>query len=479
MKSGAYIYLLVLLSFLCINGLWAQNDAHYWTHQYGAKGLLLNGAVIASAEDETNIFYNPGAIGTDDNLGFAFSFLSPSFLRLSANNFLGDDNQIVDNGLDLAPGFLAFRFKPFKNKKLTLGIATFQRFQTDISLNDRVTDVINDTGQFLIRADLDFDRNVSEDWFGVGISYNISDYVGIGLSQFSTWHSQGLDFYLKKEVYLNSSPDIPVASWRNHFEYGISAYSGFISKVGLSFKSEQLSFGFTITSPTYGVLRQSANYAYDDQQIIANEELLTVLSNRNSIDLQNYRTPFSVGLGFEYHAEKYCFSFSTEYFAPLDQFTYFQHTDDSFDGLSNPPLPTEVSVRTARESVTNVAMGIQLYTENKRVTWLGGFRTDFNERSTLLLNDTAEYLSATPDVFHVSGGALIDYGKSVFSIGLDFGYGKSGGGTQIADLSDINTENFFTYSGKQNVSTNFFSATLFITYDFIYNRISKSKEEDK
>ena len=90
----------LILFGLLFGQMYAQIDSHYWTHQYGAKGLLLNGAVIASSEDETNIFYNPGAIGQDDNLGFAFSFLSPTYANLQANNFLGDNTSLTDSGHD-------------------------------------------------------------------------------------------------------------------------------------------------------------------------------------------------------------------------------------------------------------------------------------------------------------------------------------------------------------------------------------------
>ena len=56
--------LLAIFAFLAVLPFAStQNDDHYWTHQYGAKGLLLNGAVIAATEDDTAVFYNPGALG--------------------------------------------------------------------------------------------------------------------------------------------------------------------------------------------------------------------------------------------------------------------------------------------------------------------------------------------------------------------------------------------------------------------------------
>lgn len=97
----------IILGFLFLintSVCFAQADAHYWSHQYGAKGLLLNGAVIATPDGETSIFYNPGTIGMDDNLGFAFSFVSPTYANLRNLNFIGDGNQLSDVGFSFSPG---------------------------------------------------------------------------------------------------------------------------------------------------------------------------------------------------------------------------------------------------------------------------------------------------------------------------------------------------------------------------------------
>jgi len=459
-------YLFLIFVGLLFGQLNAQIDSHYWTHQYGAKGLLLNGAVIASAEDETNIFYNPGAIGQDDNLGFAFSFLSPTYARLQAKNFLGDNSQLVDDGLDFSPGFLAVRWQPFKNKKFTLGIASFERFKSDVKFRNRIADQINETGSFLLRADLDLQRKISEDWFGVGLSYNITDNFGIGFSQYSTWHSQSLDVNLIKEVFTTFSPQDVVASWRSAFNYNISTYSGWVTKAGVSLKIDSLRLGATVTTPTYGILRSSASYNIDDQRFIREQNLNKVVSNRDDAELNEFRTPLSIGFGAEYVLGKTTISFSCEYFQKIDEYLVFSEVEDSFNGAALGESDVEVNVRSKNLAVFNFAGGLQIK-QSDRITLLGGFRTDFNQDNSLLLNNSAEYLGSAPNIFHISGGAMVNYGKNVFSIGIDLGYGARSGAPQLADFSDVSIDNLFSFSGKNNVSNSFVSAMLFITYDFI------------
>ncbi len=464
----------LFLSF--VTTITAQFDAHYWTHQYGAKGLLLNGAVIASSDDETNIFYNPGALGLDNNLGFAFSFLSPTYASLMANNFLVDKSQLTDSGFNFSPGFLAIRLKPFKSKKITLALASFERFKSNIQFKDRITGPINQTGLFLLRADINFSRKISEDWFAMGLAYNITKNLGIGISQYSTWHSQNLDFFLKKEVLLNSSPQTITASWRNEVNYSISTYSGFISKIGISYCSENFNIGATYTSPTYGILRSSVNYSLDDQRINPNEELVSVVSNRNDIELENYKTPASIGFGLEIHAEKLCYSASAEYFFGIQEYVMFRDIDDPFDGYSQVISETEINLITGNQSVLNFAFGLQ-YEANPKLTWVGGFRTDYNENTSLLINNSAQYLGLTPNVFHISGGGMFRRGNNTFSIGMDFGYGRREGGTQLANFDNVNIDNLYTFSGKDNVNNQFFSVMLFLTYDFIFKNYNQQENK--
>ena len=463
----------MILQLLLLTKVNAQTDSHYWTHQFGAKGLLLNGAVIASSDDETNIYYNPGAMGLDESLGFAFSFLSPSYASLMANNFLGDGRSLTDDGFDLTPGFLAVRFKAFGSNKLTFGFTSFERFKSNIHFKDRVVNTINESSLFLLRADINFKRKISEDWFGFGISYNVTDRLGIGFTQFSTWHSRQLDLFLKKEITIGPTPDKVGASWRSEFNYGLSTYSGWITKLGISYSGDNYKLGMTITSPTYGILGSGISYSLDDQRFIQAENEISIISNRNDTEIQEFKTPLSVGFGFEIRDGNMTYSFSGEYFNAVEEYTLFSDVDDPFDGLTTTPITTEVSVVTAKESVFNFAVGLQ-HKRNETTTLIGGFRTDFNEDTSLLYNESAEYLGSTPNVYHISGGAMIHKNNNIFSIGLDLGYGTGQGGQQIANFDDVTIDNLFSYSGNNNVNNRYYSITLFLTYDFIFKRIPKT-----
>ncbi len=472
--------LFLSFSYLLTTALYGQIDSNYWTHQYGAKGLLLNGAVIASSDGETSIFYNPGSIGMDDNLGFAFSFLSPSYASLETTNFIGDGNIITDDGLSFAPGFLGVRFKPFKSDRIVAAVTAFERFKTDIRYKDRVVDKVNNGNILLFRGDLDFTRKISEDWYGLGLFYKLSDRMGIGVTQFSVWHNQKVDFNLKKEIVPRAIPNEILLGWRTELGYNLNVSSGFITKLGWCYRHDKFNLGLTFTSPIYGIIRKSADYFIEDNRVdIASEpDILTTSSNRDVVDLDNFNSTYAVGFGLDGKLGGTVLSFSMEYFSPLDRYRLFEGTDDSFDGLALEPEETFLELSSQTDRVINVGVGILNQTSEK-LTLLAGFRTDFDQNNSLTINQSTEYLGTTGDVYHISGGGMFKFGKNQVSLGLDIGYGTKQDGKQLADLSNLSQQNIFEITGQNNVSSRFFSAMLFLTYDFLFYGFTNKDEREK
>lgn len=462
--------LFVTLAFLA-SQLEGQVDSHYWTHQYGAKGLLLNGAVIASAEGETSLFYNPGSMGMDDNLGFAFSFLSPTYSNLTTTNFIGDGNVITDTGLGFSPGFLGIRFKPFKNDKIVMGVTAFERFKTDIKFEDRVVSDVSGSPLLLFRGDLFFSRRISEDWYGIGLSMKVTDNIGIGLTHFSIWNSQSLDFNLKKEILPKSNPTNVFLGWHRELGFDFSVSAGFVSKLGISIRQPNFNLGMTFTTPTYGIIEKSGKYYTDDYRVNSTINLSENSSNRNSVSLQALKSPYSIGFGFDFTAGKNVISFSSEYFGSLAEHTIFNDVDDSFDGIGSEVSNTSINLSSEKKSVFNVAVGL-MHKSSERTTYVWGLRTDFDEGSSLVFNDATEYIGTIGDVFHLSGGGMFNFGKNQFSLGMDVAYNRQDKGRQLIDITAIQQDNFFTFTEKNNASTRFYSFMVFITYDFIFTTIS-------
>lgn len=469
---GAFILVCLPLS--------AQNDAHYWTPQYGAKGLLLNGAVIASTEDETAVFYNPGAMGNGEEFGVSLSFFTPTYAVLNTRDYLGARSEVKDKGLGFGPGFGAIGFKPFKSDKLRAAITSFTRFRSDVRLRAREVGVVENQQDLLFLGDLEFQRSMSERWFGYGMAYRFSEHFSLGVSQFVTFHSESTDLSIRKEIVNRDNPYDLALGWRNNFRYSFSTRGGMLTKIGFSAGQDDLKIGMVVTTPTYYNYQSSASYDTDEQKIYGpgNVELV---SNLTDAELKNYKTPWSVGMGIDLKSGEARISFSAEYFQKIKLYTVINDVDDPFDGLANGGNERTTLVRTENRSVLNLAIGLQRKYSEKS-TLILGFRTDRNQRLVDQDLQTLSFLSTSPSIFHLSCGGFFTFNKNQFSIGLDYAYGQKKTNGRLVDLSDITPDNLFSFSDNGSISSRYQSIIFICTYDFILkswkDRRAKKKLEN-
>ena len=448
--------------FSCLN---AQIDAHYWTNQYGAKGLLLNGAIIASTEDETAVFYNPGAMGNGEDFGLSLSFFTPTYAVLNTEDYLGAGSDVKDKGLGFGPGFGAIGFKPFKSDKLRAAITSFTRFKSDVHLRSREVGVVENQSDLLFLGNLEFQRKMSERWFGFGMAYRFSDHFSLGISQFLTFHSENTDLRIRKEIVHRDDPFELMQGWRSNFRYGFSTQGGMLTKLGISAGQEDVKIGVVVTTPTYYNYRSSASYDSDDLKIFGNGDAILV-SNLVDAELQNNKTPWSVGMGIDLQSGDARISFSAEYFQRIKLYSVISDVDDPFNGLANGGNEQETLVRTENRAVLNLAMGLQRKYSEKS-TLILGFRTDRSQRIVDQDLQTLSFLGTSPSIFHVSCGGFFTFSNNQFSAGLDYAFGRKKTNGRLVDLSDITPDNLFSFSGKGSVSSRYQSIVFVFTYDFI------------
>ncbi|MDF1696415.1 MAG: hypothetical protein P1U56_11305 [Saprospiraceae bacterium] len=460
MKANVLIFFLCLISSI---PSFAQVNSHYWSHQYGSKGLLLNGSVIASVNDETAIFYNPGAMGFTEDFGLSVSLITPTYSLLRTTDFLGDGTSFSDQGLGLAPGLVAAMLKPFGTDRVTMGITTFTRFKSEVSVEDRVVNEVLNSSNQLFLGDVDFNRRLSETWLGLGLSVRILDNLAFGFTQFLTWRGEKVALNFRKEILNKFDPSFLIAGWRSNFEYGYSANGGSLTKFGLCWQPWGIKLGATLTTSTYGLILRGADYAFEDQKVFIDNSS-TATSNDRSVDLNDYKTPWSAGFGIEIPVGGSKLSISTEYFSKVEKYFLIDDTDDPLDGLSSQSVPTTIRIGQANERVLNVGIGIER-SWKERYTWFYGFRTDFSPRSLFELREGVTFLASTPSIYHISTGGAYAYRKSQFSVGIDYGFGYKKGGEQLTDISEVTTDNIFQFSGEDDVKTFVHQISLYITYD--------------
>ena len=458
--------LLILLAIVgCFLNINAQNDAHYWTHQYGAKGLLLNGSVIASTEDETAVYYDPGAMGNGEDFGVSLTFFTPSYALLKTSNYLGEGNNLRNRNFGFTPGFLAVGLRLSKNPKLRAAFTSFTRFKSRLGSRSRETGQVKNQDGLLFIGNLDFSRNLTQRWFGYGMAYRFSEKFSFGPTQFAVMHSENALLSIQKEIVQEDDPYQLFLAWRSKVKYSGSFKSGLLTKIGLSATLGQVKIGLVATTPMYHYFLGGASYDLDDLKIYSSTDI-RLYSNLKSAKLQEYKTPWAFGLGGDFTIKRTRISISAEYFAKIAAYTIIDDVDDPFNGEASGEFLEHFLVQTGEKAVLNIALGLQTkYTDKMTIIW--GFRTDFNQRRLDPAYQTLSFLSTSPSIFHLSCGGFFTAWNNQFSLGLDYAYGSKKTNTRVVDLGNITAENLFQFSGSGPVNTRYQAFTLVFTYDFI------------
>ncbi len=479
MNNLVSILLATFFGFLfSYSSLHAQTDAHYWTHQFGAKGLLLNGAVIASTEDETAVFYNPGAMTSDDGFSLSLSFLTPAYSILKTQNFLGSGNTVTDKSFGFAPGLGSLGFHPFDSKKVRMAITSFTRYKSNISFRGRVVNEVANDENAIFVGNLEFNRSMNERWFGAGMSYKITDYFSLGFSQFVTFHSESSNFSIQKELVNKNEPTELFLGWRNRLKYSFSTKGGMLTKFGILLRIERIKIGATLTTPTYNnSFLKGASYDYDDLKTFGQDSTV-LISNFDGADLKAYKTPLSIGFGMDFPFKKTHLSFSVEFFKGIDTYTIIEDADDPFDGIANNSKTRSLKLIGGNRPVVNIAIGGETQL-SKKFSLIWGFRTDFNQRELTQGIESQQFLSTTPNVYHISIGNSFEIWSSKFSYGFDYGFGKKQDNNQLVDFSNINTNNLFDFISDGRVTSSFQSINFILAYDFTLRKKNKKKNEEE
>lgn len=446
---------------LCSMSLEAQVSSNYWSHQFGARGQLLNGAVVSSVNDETAIYYNPGAFALYAQSGLSLSLVSPSYTITRTTDYLGDGTSFLDRRAAFAPGLVAAAFKPFKTDRVVLGVTSLTRYQSSTTFNDRVVNRLNEDQLFI--GQLQYTRRLREDWLGAAISWEPTDKLAVGVSHFATFRGESIRLAFKKEIVDPAQPNNLIQSWRNDTDFRYRVDGGLITKLGIIWNPGQFVLGLTYTTGLRGAIDERGRYAVDDQKV-ALDGSTDVTSNIINQGIRRFRPPSSIGGGITIESGISEVSISFEYFSDIPTYTLFEATDDPYDGQSSVSDPTIVSIKQSANEVLNIAVGVKRRYAADKDLYLG-FRTDLSPDNFIDFGESIAFLANSPDIFHLSVGVARRYLKSQFSVGLDYGGGVRRGGEQLTNLTTVQSENLFNFSGDPVVDTYVHEISLFITYD--------------
>jgi hypothetical protein len=416
----------------------AAQDNHYWAQQFGATSTLMGGAMTGGVSDNTAIYYNPGVLSFIDNTSLSVDANVYRMDKIIITDGAGKNMNLNSAQLSVYPQIISGMVNLFKESRFRFSYTMLTRNHGNILMNARYTSGSPQPGEPAITSyvgGFDYVNQLNEQWFGIGTGYRISEKLGAGATVFASYRGQTYQL-------TNYVQEVEPIEDRNVFRTQTIdeavKYSTFrlLAKFGLSYNTENIKMGITLTTPSLG-LYGSGNVQRENSVITVSEVASDMTNNFLIMDRKtgvpaHYKHPLSIAFGAEYLSEKSRLALSAEYYFKTNPYhlldpaaTPFVYPQSYLDSANYQPLINDyLDVQTATRPVLNAGIGFsrEVY---KQLSILLGASTDFTsyqkpEGGNELMNSLGSV-----DIYHFSGGLTYRQQKQSVTLGFTYSFTPS------------------------------------------------------
>lgn len=484
-----------LIIFACYGNITMYAQNNYWLQQYGAKSSLMAGAVVGGIEDNSALFYNPAGIGSIDSNNVNISANGYGFETVSLQNGAGTNLDLNSFRVQIYPQLVSglIRFKKVPKLKMVYGLLT--RYKSDIRthVENRMNyDVIvSELGTEYYEASFGYEVNSIAQWAGLGLGYQLSPKVYVGLTNFISYQ------HYDDNTYTQASADVVQPGYNytttaNTRNFNIIDHVSILWKAGMMFDFKKIKFGFAVTTPNvgiFGISRIGKSVEYFNQDIYMADSLLLgtnptfILSDDRSQLPARLRTPLSISWGVEGNFPKSGtrIGLSFEYFFPIDY--YVAAKSDSAVPVrpavdyGNYKVNNFLVFEQEASGILNGAIGLEQRI-SKSINGYLGFRTDFNNATGLFGPVTNTRVASFSHYLHFSTGITYKKGASDITVGINYGLGIATLGRQPLNITEPGAYyipengNYYILQGlpQNNVSSQVHNVSLVLGYTYYFKK---------
>jgi hypothetical protein len=341
--------------------------------------------------------------------------------------------------ISIYPQIISGMLKLLKNDRFRFSYTLLTRNHSNILMNTRYTskasqsdpDNPNPSAKTFAGA-FDYVNQLTEQWFGVGAGYSVSDKLGAGATLFVAYRGQTyqLTNYVREVNYID--PYYVFGSETNDEAIKYTSV-GILAKFGLSYMSGKWKFGITVTTPSIG-LYGSGSIQRENSNLIVSENPADMKDNFMIMDSKSgtratYNRPVSVAAGIDYKSEKSRFVISAEYFSRINTYHLLKPDSEPFvyptsylDSASIKTLiDSYLNVENAARPVLNAGIGFSRLI-SKQLTLLLGAYTDFSSYDKPPEADELLHVSGTWNIYHFSSGISWHKQKQTVTLGFSYAY---------------------------------------------------------
>lgn len=479
----------ILLLLTCAFGfhsLYGQ-DTHYWTQQFGTRSALLGGAVLGGANDNTMIYYNPGALGFLENSSVSINANAYGIENIKVENALGQRGDFESAQLGSVP-LLAGGMIRTGNQKWKLGYA----FVSPVNFNfkgiarvDGEFDLVDDDtspGAEEAVGESGVTSKTSELIFAIGIGHQLDEHWAVGLSNLFTVRSHNYQRNYSAYVFLNDQERTLIGGniAQNAQYYNVR----YAAKLGLVYQNGRWKAGLTVTTPSLNMFGQgtvASNIGVKDLILGDSEERISGVATARQAELKSkFKSPFSVAIGTNYEVGRSSIGLAVQYFSGLDVYDIMEPEPGAFVRPIElaPEIQSDefLSLRSGATSVVNASLGYE-YRLNESLSILGSIRSDMSYFDPEVNQGVGiKSTISSWDIYHFTGGITLDRENSSLSLGLLFSTGFK---DDYEQNGSFDPENPNLYIGSRTITeAKYSNFGILLGYTFYFKKF-KFKEGEQ
>jgi hypothetical protein len=470
---------LLLFFLLSLSPTLLAQDTHYWTQQFGTRSALMGGAVVAEATDNSAVYYNPGGLGFIDETTISINANLYRIENVRIENALGQAADFRSSSFNSVPILVGGMFR-IKNPQWRVGYGLLAPVDFSFKGNARIDGqfgIVNDAespGSELLVGESEKSSTLTEVTAAIGVGRKLNDYWSVGLTNLFTLRSLSYQRQLLVHVILNDPSETLMNT--TFLQYAKYFHTRYAAKLGINYRGARWSAGFTVTTPSVGLLGNgtlASDITAQNLKLNQPERFSGFANDRQEKLKTQFSAPFSTSAGVQYRFNRSLLALSVEYFGSVDPYAIIRAEPAVFvryGSLGNNLGSEEVlTILGGAKPVLNAALGYER-SLTEFLTLNLSFRNNMSYLDSSLKDELGYKTSISSwDIYHATGGVTIDRSRSSMSIGLLLSSGSNSRHQENGSLSNPSEDNLL--QGIVNItSANYTSIGFLLGYTFNFNK---------
>ena len=433
----------LLLNLLFFQVFTFAQDNHYQSQQFGARTTLLGGAVVGGLEDNSSMYYNPGALAFAETNNLTVHTNAHSVEYINFKNGLGFNVRSFSLRYIPLPQEISAIVTSDPNKKLKIGYIILNKSNNNNDFSQRhsyYADLNPDyAGEEYYVGQLDLQNIITERWAGVCASFKFSENLSFGFTPFGSYRTQRYLYNLYSILSSSPSSTVNALAYQRYYDaMRLNVISLFI-KAGVHYRTRNWRYGLTFTTPSIRI--------WGDARIVRNisffglERPDAVFDDRQWYVPGHFRQAANLAVGAINVTNYYRLCYSATFHFPVNE---YRMADTEFRDVGYPSTQSTGTIdflgfRNKARAVLNLAFGFE-YKLTDNIKAHSSIRTDFSNqrrRNPISVVNLAAPRLANPssNLYHISGGFSFKRKQSVFTAGVTYSFGRADKVFQHADFN--------------------------------------------